>query len=184
MQRIAPKSTGEQPHEYCSTESRHIQLKSRSSLRSGLAFLLSGCSSFSSNPSSPADTVAPTAPSGLTATAASDTQINLSWAASTDNVGVTGYKVERCQGAACSNFAQIAATTATTFNDTGLAPSTSYSYRVTATAASSSQINLAWSASTNDVGVTGYKVYVARVRAARISDKSPPPPPRPSTIPV
>jgi chitodextrinase len=66
--------------------------------------------------------------------------------------------VERFQGAACSNFAQIAATTATTFNDTGLAPSTSYSYRVTATAASSSQINLAWSASTDDVGVTGYKV--------------------------
>jgi len=98
-----------------------------------LAFLPNGCSSSSSNPSPPADTLAPTAPSGLTATAASDTQINLSWAASTDNVGVMGYKVERCQGAACSNFAQIAATTATTFNDSSLAASTSYSYRVRAT---------------------------------------------------
>jgi chitodextrinase len=135
--------------------------------------------------------VAPSAPSGLTATAASDTQITLSWTASTDNVGVTGYKVERCQGASCSNFAQIAATTATTFNDAGLTPSTSYSYRVRATdaagnlssysatstatsskdttppsaptnlkstAASSTQINLAWIASTDDVGVIGYKV--------------------------
>ena len=35
------------------------------------------------------------------------TQINLSWTASTDNVGVTGYLVERCQGAGCTTFAQI-----------------------------------------------------------------------------
>src|SRR2546421_9358412 len=53
--------------------------------------------------------------------------------ASTDNVGVTGYRVERCTGAACSNFAQISAPTATTFSDTGLTASTSYSYRVRAT---------------------------------------------------
>jgi len=75
----------------------------------------------------------PTAPGGLTATAASTRQINLSWTASTDNVGVTGYKVERCSGAACSNFAQVATPTTTTFNDTGLTASTSYSYRVRAT---------------------------------------------------
>jgi len=35
----------------------------------------------------------------LTATAASASQINLAWTASTDNVGVTGYMVERCTGA-------------------------------------------------------------------------------------
>jgi chitodextrinase len=46
---------------------------------------------------------------------------------------VTGYQVERCQGALCANFAQIATVTGTTFNNTGLAPSTSYSYRVRAT---------------------------------------------------
>jgi hypothetical protein len=69
----------------------------------------------------------------LTATPASATQINLAWTASTDNVGVTGYKVERCQGATCSNFAQIATPASTTFNDTGLTASTSYSYRVRAT---------------------------------------------------
>jgi chitodextrinase len=80
-----------------------------------------------------ADTTPPTAPSNLTATAASSSQINLAWTASTDNVGVTGYRVERCQSAGCNNFAQIAAPTATTFNDTGLTASTSYSYRVRAT---------------------------------------------------
>lgn len=61
--------------------------------------------------------------------------------ASTDNVGVTGYKVERCQSAGCSNFAQIATPTTTTYNDTGLTPSTSYSYRVRATDAAGNLSN-------------------------------------------
>jgi chitodextrinase len=95
-----------------------------------LVFTVSGCNT-SSTP--PPDTTPPTAPGSLTVTAVSTTQINLSWTASTDNVGVAGYKVERCQGANCSNFAQITTPTTTTFNDTGLTPSTSYSYRVRAT---------------------------------------------------
>ena len=41
------------------------------------------------------DTVAPSAPTGLTATPVSSSQINLSWIASTDNVAVTGYQVFR-----------------------------------------------------------------------------------------
>src|SRR5207302_919194 len=53
------------------------------------------------------DTQAPTAPTNLSATAASWSQINLSWTASTDNVGVTGYPVERCQGAGCTSFAPV-----------------------------------------------------------------------------
>ena len=56
----------------------------------------------------PPDTTPPTAPTGLTANAAGSSQINLAWTASTDNVAVTGYRVERCQGAGCANFAQIA----------------------------------------------------------------------------
>src|SRR5207237_454573 len=74
------------------------------------------------------DTTPPSSPTNLTATAASATQINLSLTAYTDNVCVTGYRVERCQGAACSNFAQIAAPTTLAFNDTGLTASTSSSY--------------------------------------------------------
>src|SRR5262249_26764714 len=78
------------------------------------------------------DTQPPTAPSNLAATAASSSEINLSWTASTDNVGVTGYRVERCQGAGCSSFAQVGAPSGTTFNNTGLSAGTSYSYRVRA----------------------------------------------------
>jgi hypothetical protein len=81
----------------------------------------------------PPDTTPPTAPTNPTATPASFSQINLSWTASTDNVGVTDYRVERCQGVACTSFAQIATPTGAGFSDTGLTASTSYSYRVRAT---------------------------------------------------
>jgi chitodextrinase len=79
------------------------------------------------------DTQAPTAPGGLAATASSSTQIGLSWTASTDNVGVSGYRIERCTGASCTSFAQIGTTSgATTFTNTGLTASTAYRYRVRA----------------------------------------------------
>ncbi|MGC2462498.1 MAG: fibronectin type III domain-containing protein [Steroidobacteraceae bacterium] len=80
-----------------------------------------------------ADTQPPTAPTGLTASPASSSQINLGWVASTDDVGVTGYLIQRCHGASCTSFAQIGTSTTTTYSDTGLAASTSYSYRVQAT---------------------------------------------------
>jgi hypothetical protein len=74
----------------------------------------------------------PAAPSNLVATSASSSQISLSWTdASTDE---TGFKIERCSGTGCSNFAQVgtAAAGATTYYDTGLAASTYYNYRVRA----------------------------------------------------
>ncbi len=77
------------------------------------------------------DTTPPTAPSTLTGSA-NGTQIALSWPAATDNVGVTGYQVERCQGAGCSAFAFLATSPTTSYGDSGLAPTTSYSYRVRA----------------------------------------------------
>jgi hypothetical protein len=65
-------------------------------------------------------------PANLTATAVSSSQINLSWNASTDNVGVSGYKIYR-------NGTQLATVTAgTSYQNTGLSPSTSYSYTVAA----------------------------------------------------
>ena len=70
------------------------------------------------------DTTAPSVPS-LTATAVSSSQINLSWTASTDNVGVTGYKIYR-------NGTYLTTTTSTSYNNTGLTAATSYSYRVSA----------------------------------------------------
>jgi chitodextrinase len=79
------------------------------------------------------DTTAPTAPGTPTLTVISSTQINLSWAASTDAVGVTGYRVERCPtSATCTNFTQIGTPTATSYSDTGLTASTIYRYRVRA----------------------------------------------------
>jgi len=60
-------------------------------------------------------------------------QMNLSWNPSTETGGtISNYLVERCQGTGCSNFAQVGTTTTTTFNDTGLTASSSYSYRVRA----------------------------------------------------
>lgn len=77
------------------------------------------------------DTERPNAPSPLTANV-SGTTITLSWPVPFDNVGVTGYEVERCQGTSCSSFAQIATPTSAGLVDGGLASSTSYSYRVRA----------------------------------------------------
>ncbi|GAA4256769.1 hypothetical protein GCM10022255_070920 [Dactylosporangium darangshiense] len=79
------------------------------------------------------DTTAPSAPAGLTATAASPTQVDLAWTASTDNVGVAGYRVERCTGAGCTTYAEVAQPAGTTWSDTGRAPATTYRYRVRAT---------------------------------------------------
>src|SRR5207248_7173559 len=64
----------------------------------------------------PPDTTPPSVPTGLRATAVSSSQINLSWAASSDNVGVSGYRVFR-------DGTQIATTSATSFPNTGLSPS-------------------------------------------------------------
>ncbi|MET0165172.1 MAG: PQQ-dependent sugar dehydrogenase [Vicinamibacterales bacterium] len=71
------------------------------------------------------DTTPPSQPNGLAATVLSGSQINLAWTASTDNVGVTGYRVFR-------NGTQIATTTAASYNNTGLTPGTTYSYSITA----------------------------------------------------
>ncbi|SHL08758.1 RICIN domain-containing protein [Actinacidiphila paucisporea] len=70
------------------------------------------------------DTTAPSAPSNLTATA-SGTAVSLSWNASTDNVGVTGYQVFR-------GGAQVGTATGTSYTDSGLGASTAYSYTVRA----------------------------------------------------
>ncbi|MBV8716469.1 MAG: fibronectin type III domain-containing protein [Chloroflexi bacterium] len=100
------------------------------------------------------DTIPPTAPTNLTASVSGST-INLSWSASSDNVGVTGYDVESCSGASCSNFTQIGTTngTTTTFSNTSLSPG-SYSYRVRATDAASNLSNYSSVASATIVNTT------------------------------
>lgn len=131
-----------------------------------------------------ADTTPPSVPANLAATGVSTSQVNLSWAASTDNVAVTAYLVFR-------DGVQVATTTSLSYADTGLAASTTYAYTVAArdgagnTSAQSAPVNgttmspdttppsapslastgvtgstaaLAWSASSDNVGVAGYVV--------------------------
>jgi hypothetical protein len=82
----------------------------------------------------PPDTTPPTVPSGPSAAAASSSQINLSWGASTDSggSGLAGYALERCAGAGCTSFALLLNTPSTSYNNTGLSASTAYSYRLRA----------------------------------------------------
>src|SRR5438876_146435 len=139
----------------------------------------------------PVDTAPPSTPTGLTGMAAGPTTANLSWSASTDNVGVTAYILLR-------NGVQVATPATTSFADTGLSAATTYSYTVagrdaagnispnstsvsitiadttppttpiglTAAVAGSSGANLSWSASTDNVGVTGYIVRRNGVQVA------------------
>jgi chitodextrinase len=71
------------------------------------------------------DTTPPTTPTGLTATAASSSAVDLAWNASTDNVGVTSYRVFRGSTTVCTMSSRAC-------SDTGLSPSTTYSYTVRA----------------------------------------------------
>jgi glucose/arabinose dehydrogenase len=75
----------------------------------------------------PADTTAPTVPTGVTATAQSTTSILVSWTASTDASGISGYRVFRDGGATA-----VGNVTGTSYTDTGLTPATAYSYTVVA----------------------------------------------------
>lgn len=132
------------------------------------------------------DTTPPSIPSSLTGSASSATQVNLSWAASTDNVAVTGYAIFR-------GSSEIGTSSSTAYSDLTVTHSTSYSYSVkaydaagnrstastpksvctpdltapsipasvSATVLSPSRININWSAS-SDIGCSGfagYKVY-------------------------
>ncbi|MDX6538897.1 MAG: acid phosphatase type 7, partial [Gaiellales bacterium] len=138
-------------------------------------------------PGGSGDTSPPTAPS-LTAVAASPTQVNLSWTASSDNVGVTGYTIVR-------NGATLTTTngSTTSFADMTAAPASTYTYTVratdaagnlsplsnsatamtppagdtspptapsglTAAAPSPTRVDLSWTGSADNVGVTGYKI--------------------------
>ena len=81
-------------------------------------------------------TTAPSSPTGLTATASSSSQINLSWTAPSNNGGsaITGYEIERSTdgGTTWSVLVSNTGSTGTTYSDTGLAANTAYTYRVSA----------------------------------------------------
>ncbi|MFP2928552.1 fibronectin type III domain-containing protein [Pyxidicoccus sp. 3LG] len=78
------------------------------------------------------DTQAPSVPGVPLADPLSSTRVALSWTASTDDVGVTGYRVERCTGEGCTGFAVAGTPTGLAHEDTGLSARTPYRYRIAA----------------------------------------------------
>nr|BAM67137.1 chitinase [Paenibacillus sp. FPU-7] len=132
------------------------------------------------------DTQAPSVPAGLTVTAKTSNSVTLSWTASTDNVGVAGYtvsygtnnvnvsgtsttitgltpntaysftvKAKDAAGNVSAASTAVSVTTDAASNDT-TAPTAPTNLQVAAKTASS--ITLNWTASTDNVGVTGYTV--------------------------
>ncbi|MEP1782799.1 S8 family serine peptidase, partial [Reichenbachiella sp.] len=133
------------------------------------------------------DSEAPTAPTALNSSNVTENSVDLSWTASTDNVGVMSYEI-------FEGSTSVGTSTTTNFSVTGLAHSTTFSFTVNAkdaagntsgnsntvnvttltpvpdtqaptipTGLSSSNItqtsvDLSWTASTDNVGVTGYDV--------------------------
>ena len=143
------------------------------------------------------DTAGPGTPGAPSASATTNTQTTLTWAACSDNVGVTGYEVYR-------GGVLLATVTSPTFTDTGLSAATAYTYAIKArdaagnisaasgltvvtTAATGDttppsmpgtpvasgttgvQTTLTWAASTDSVGVTGYLVYRGGVLIATVT---------------
>ena len=136
------------------------------------------------------DSVPPSVPTGLATTTVAQNQVNLTWNASSDNVGVTSYTVYR-NGAVRGTVSG----TTTTFQDNTVNPNTTYTYTVEAFDAAGNgsgqstalpvttppapqdteppsipanfrstnithlAVDLAWDASTDNVGVTGYTIY-------------------------
>jgi fibronectin type 3 domain-containing protein len=100
-----------------------------------------------------ADLTPPSVPTGLTATAPTSASVHLAWAASTDNVGVTSYHIYRSSpGTSSTLLAAVTATTGTpptTYIDSGVSASTTYSYTVSALDAAGNQ-----SAQSSPVSVT------------------------------
>ncbi|GAV13082.1 glycosyl hydrolase family 18 protein [Paenibacillus sp. NAIST15-1] len=134
------------------------------------------------------DTEPPSVPTNVIVTAKTSTSVSLSWTASTDNVGVTGYTVSYgTQSVSVSNPNAVIS---------GLTPDTNYTFTISAkdakgnqsaasapltvktaptgsggdttpptspgnlqvTGKSATSVTLSWSASTDNVGVTGYTV--------------------------
>ncbi|MBI3043900.1 MAG: hypothetical protein HYY78_13865 [Betaproteobacteria bacterium] len=141
------------------------------------------------------DVTPPSVPAGLSIGSLAANSLTLSWTASTDNVGVTAYRVFRN-----GTFQATVNAPTTSFNDSGLVSATFYSYTVaacdaagncsaqstaasattpdnvppsvpaglTATAFSSTQIDLGWGASADNVGVTAYRVFRGGVFRATV----------------
>jgi chitodextrinase len=91
------------------------------------------------------DTQPPTTPGTPSASGTTRSSTTLTWAASTDNIRVTGYDIYRATSAGA--FVQVGTAATTTFTDTGLSARTTYRYQVRARDA-------AWNVSAFSAAVT------------------------------
>lgn len=106
------------------------------------------------------DTIPPTVPANLAASAVSSSAILLSWSASTDAGGVQGYKIYRAT-APSTTTVQVATSTTSSFQNSGLSAATNYMYSVAAfdnagnTSAKSAPVSTATQASSGGTGTGG-----------------------------
>ena len=77
------------------------------------------------------DTIPPSTPGNLVASNVTSTSVDLTWLASTDDVGVTGYNVYRCEGTGCAPV-KVGTTSGTVYEDASLVSAATYTYTVAA----------------------------------------------------
>jgi hypothetical protein len=106
----------------------------------GIVYIADESGNLSAFTSGSRDVTPPSTPTNLSASAVSSSQIDLSWTASTDNVGVAGYTVFR-------DGMEIATSAINSYKNTGLAASTTYKYAVSAYDAAGDNSALSASAS-------------------------------------
>ncbi len=148
---------------------------------------VSGVATVGGSTSACPDTQPPSTPTGLATSSVSQSSMTLSWNASSDNVGVAGYRL-------FLNGSQVGTSSSTSYSFTGLACGTSYTLGVAAYDAAgnvsgvatvggstsacpdtqppstptglatsgvgSASVALSWNASTDNVGVTGYRLFL------------------------
>lgn len=109
----------------------------------------------------------PTAPTGLSATPASSSQINVSWTDASSNE--TGFKIERATNSTFTQNLTLVTTTAanvTSYSNTGLTAGTTYYYRVRATTASGDSAN---SNTASAIPTAGTSVLLSQGKTATAS---------------
>jgi acid phosphatase type 7 len=133
----------------------------------GKTFTDSGTEACHGGGSGPApDTQPPSAPGSLMASATGSTSVNLSWSASGDNVGVTGYEVFR-------GGSQIATTVGTTYTDNTATAGTTYSYQVRAFDLAGNRSTFSNSATVTTPSGGGTSIVFAPVADARVEEANP-----------
>ena len=107
------------------------------------------------------DTISPSTPANLTASAVSSSQVDLSWTASTDNIGVIGYRLYR-------NSVYANNTPNTIFSDTNLNAETTYNYIVSAYDTSDNESAQSLSTQATTLEFTGFEVIAVSCSALDI----------------